>query len=213
MRKRNILKIFCLLSYISLVILFFIYPKVAYGSSDQEQEPCIQSECLKLCNSEQNSKFLNETLEDFETNISTNLSRKYQVLNGSPCEKMKVLEKDQWKFSSVSERVTFRKPKNISFFCVQSGSISVNDTSFSESKYCLEWNDTAFEENANETEWQWSLMVCDDNSILYEQLHAICMVVSAKLFRCLINISHCSIDRRYRDTFCDINSLQLYQRT
>lgn len=116
MRKRNIFKVFCLVCYVALLILFFVYSKTRKDSS--EQESCIESACLRLCKTEQNSKFLNETIDDFEvTNPVTNLTLKYQVLNENPCESMRILENDQWKFSvSVTHIKKTRKLETFTVF-------------------------------------------------------------------------------------------------
>lgn len=81
-------------------------------------------------------------------------------------------------FSECHAHLENKKTRN--FHCVssQSGSILVNDTSIAENKYCLEFS----EKNENETENPWLLVVCDDNSKLYEQLHVICRVIRHSYF-------------------------------
>lgn len=53
---------------------------------------------------------------------------------------------------------------------LQSGSISVNETSFSASEYCLEIS----EGSVNDSEHQWNVMICDDSEVeLYVRIHLI----------------------------------------
>lgn len=176
MNKRSVLKVFIFLIYVALVVLFFAFAK----ERKSENSVCADSPCIRFCNEVRDSSFYNETSDGFEiTNPISNVTQKYQIVDGKPCENLKLFESDQWTFSSVSRLVRARrvcharwsvKTEKIIFLCVQTGAIHANDSFFySVNQYCLEVNEEA--ENESSSEHNWSLMICDDFSKLYKTFY------------------------------------------
>lgn len=105
MNKRSAFKIFVLALFVSMIIIFFKFAE----SKDREKFDTAdttgcneESPCVRICTENRNEVVMNETSINFElTNPLTNITSIFSVLNGRPCEKMKILEA-QWKFSSVS---------------------------------------------------------------------------------------------------------------
>ena len=101
MKKRNVLKILIIVFYVVLISTFFVFAKIKRSENDK----CINSTCVRFCKDDQNKTLINGeiTSNDIElTNPLTNLTQKFRILNGEPCEKMKYLDTNQWTFSSVS---------------------------------------------------------------------------------------------------------------
>lgn len=108
MKKRSGLKIITYLLYIALIVLFFVFAKIR---NRKNYENCESSSCVRFCSSHQDSAYINETSDDIElTHPLTNLTQKFHFFHGEPCEKMKLLDTDQWKFSSVR---TNTREKNV----------------------------------------------------------------------------------------------------
>lgn len=105
MNKRSAFKIFVIALFVSMIIIFFKFAE----SKDREKFDTAdttgcneESPCVRICTENRNEVVMNETSINFElTNPLTNITSIFSVLNGRPCEKMKILEA-QWKFSSVS---------------------------------------------------------------------------------------------------------------
>lgn len=93
MNKSCAFKIFITLLYLLLVISFFIF-----ATARTEKIKCdVNSPCVRLCNA------TNEVMDFIElTDPTTNITIECHILGGEPCEKLKLLETDQWTFSSVS---------------------------------------------------------------------------------------------------------------
>lgn len=106
MNKRSVLKVFIFLVYVALVVLFFAFAK----ERKSENSVCADSPCIRFCNEVRDSSFYNETSDGFEiTNPISNVTQKYRIVDGKPCENVKLFESDQWTFSSVSRLVRARR--------------------------------------------------------------------------------------------------------
>lgn len=102
MRKRNVCKILLIVFYLVLVAIFTVFAIKGNPESD-EKFLCIDSACVRFCKDDHNATSGSDSSEHFEiTNPLTNLTQKFRIINGEPCEMMKLLEADQWIFSSVS---------------------------------------------------------------------------------------------------------------
>lgn len=166
MKKRSALKIFVYILYFTLIVLFFTFARIRnLENFPENSDECENLSCVRFCG--QASAYMNETSDDVELmHPMTNITQTFHFVHARPCKKMKLLDTDQWKFSSVSFREkSCRTQKRVKWcFLLQNGSIFVNKTSYSVNEYCLEVN----EANVNETEHKWSLMVCDDLSQHYK---------------------------------------------
>lgn len=104
MNKRNALKVFIFLLYAVIIIIFFVFAK-SRGSGSDKNFSCINSECVRFCKDDHNVTAIgsNGRSDYFElTNPVTNLTQNFRVIKGEPCERMSLLDTDQWTFSSVS---------------------------------------------------------------------------------------------------------------
>lgn len=108
MSKRSSFRIFVAGLYLSMIILFVkfagIKSREKFDTVDTSR--CTdETPCVRICTENRGEVVANETSINFElTNPLTNITSVFSVLNGTPCEKMKILEAELWKFSSVSRR-------------------------------------------------------------------------------------------------------------
>lgn len=101
MNKRSAFRLFLFLLYLSLVIAFFVFAKLR--KPEESVECSNDSPCVRLCSENRNSIVIDQTSDEFELkNPITNITSIFKVLNGKTCERMKFLDSDRWKFSSVS---------------------------------------------------------------------------------------------------------------
>lgn len=102
MNKRNALKVFIFVLFTVLIIMFFVFAKIRIPESADFS--CIDSACVRFCKADQNVTWEWEPSIDKLTNPATNQTLKFHMMHGEPCEKMKLLDADEWTFSSVSRR-------------------------------------------------------------------------------------------------------------
>lgn len=102
MNKRNCFKILIFAVYVALIVVFLIFAKEK-KEKDPEEILCLDSPCVRLCSSDQETSLRNSSIDTIElTHPTTNLSTNFHILDDKPCENMRLLETDQWTFSSVS---------------------------------------------------------------------------------------------------------------
>lgn len=147
MNKRNCLKTFLVVVYLALIVVFLVFAKEK-NQKLSEEVFCVDSPCVRVCSNERETSFRNESIDSIElTHPKTNVTTKFHILDDKPCKNMKLLETDQWKFSSVSseerKKTHIRDWKDIFITCT-------------ERIYFGIWCVFLFERILLGSEWSWS---------------------------------------------------------
>lgn len=174
MKKKSVLNLLIFALYLVFITTFFVV------ASYKSESICLEPPCLTFCSENLNSTFFNETTNDYQvTHPLINETTTFKsLLVKVPCENLKTLHLNEWKFSSVSffAKQNLRKTLEKNFSHQQSEAISVTQDetySYSTHKYCIVEHENI--ENAeNETTQDFSMMVCDENLKFFEYFHVFC---------------------------------------
>lgn len=104
MNKKSALKIFVYVVYIILIVLCLTFAKYRDHVNSNE---CENFSCVRFCSSFHEATLSNETSSMELKDPVTNETQTFHLFHGKPCETMKLLDTDRWKFSSVSFREKF----------------------------------------------------------------------------------------------------------
>lgn len=107
MNKRSVFIALLIGFYILFFVMFIRYSKTKNNENldSPDTDECNEnSPCVRMCTNKMAQIIANGTSINFEVkNPLTNASSIINILNGSPCEKTKILETSDWKFSPVGK--------------------------------------------------------------------------------------------------------------